>query len=151
MKARGLIDGIGDLAGLRASSKAKLVSDNVHSIAPVEESKAEVASAPLTESTDPQAPPILEECCGAPMDWEGGYRERAIEDKIREGIALIKQAIMDEAWKGVGDDGRTMKPITSETPSPWRQADKMLSKELFVDRFKPLVTGVRAVIDEYLE
>jgi hypothetical protein len=141
MKARGLINGLGDLTGLRASTKARAVVEGV-----------EVqSSASLTEASETLSEPPLLECCESMPSYGSYYADKTMEEKIRHGIELIKQAIMDEAWKGVGDDGKVMRTRSPGTPGPWEQVDKMLSKEVYVDRFRPLVQGARAIIDEHLE
>ena len=38
-----------------------------------------------------------------------GYREQSFEDKLRHAVAMVRQAVMDEAYKGIGDDGKVAK------------------------------------------
>lgn len=140
MKARSMIGGLGDLAGLQAGTKARL------SLAESEESED---SQDLSEDAQAIAPPLLTECAAMPQYAD--YRERTVEEKIRQGVEMIKQAIMDEAWKGVGDDGKVMRDIAPGSPGPWKRVDKLLSKEIYVDRFKPLIRGAEAVIEEFME
>jgi hypothetical protein len=144
MRAKGMIEGLGGIAGLSRSSRSR---------ASIDESGDVQSSAPMTEEDgrDLGPPPLNEWCEAVPSDYHGYSRERSFEEKIRHGVELIKMAISEEAFKGVGDDGKVMRDRAMETPGPWSQVEKLLSKELYVDRFKPLVLGARAIIDEHME
>lgn len=107
----------------------------------------------LTEElVDLEEPPLLECCESMAYPAYDTYRaERTFEEKLRHACEMIRMAIMDEAYKGVGDDGRTMKKTQMHQESAWSSVEKLLMREVYPDRFKPLVDGAKAVIDEYME
>ena len=99
------------------------------------------------------APPVsadtkeLVECM---HDGYSEYREQSFEDKLRQAVSLIRGAIMDEAHKNLGDDGKVPKKYDPDN-NPWATTEKMLAKAVFVDQFKPLVARVRAEINKFYE
>ena len=103
------------------------------------------------------APPQLEEakalfeCCGG-VDYYGSYRERTFEEKVREACALLRDAIRTEAYNGLEDDGKTTRRIDYESEdSPWTAVEKLLLKEIYPDKFKPLVGVAKAKLASYQE
>lgn len=84
------------------------------------------------------------------MGGYDGYREQSFEDKLRQAVSLIRNAVMDEAHKNLGDDGKVPKKYDPDN-NPWANTEKMLAKAVFVDQFKPLVAKVRSEIDKFYE
>lgn len=115
----------------------------------------------LTENVDPDlveddadqnvlgAPPrVLDECFAAEMPYYESYHERSLEDRLRQAVGMIHDAVRNEAWKGIGDDGKVMKPVDYRAGEKgvWEQVDELLSKAVFVNQFKPLVEQIKAII-----
>jgi hypothetical protein len=95
-------------------------------------------------------PRLLQEC-GPSMAYEG-YAPMSFEDKIRAAISQIKYAVQDEAMRGLGDDGRTMRPVDySKEKSPWEAMNALMSEHITVDGVKQLLPLVKDVLNKYLE
>jgi hypothetical protein len=111
-------------------------------------------TAALTEASVDASPPVpaevgeLVECMYA--GGYDGYREQSFEDKLRQAVGMIRGAIMDEAHKGLGDDGKVAKKY-DPGDNPWSALEKMLAKAVYPDQFKPLVAKARAELDKYYE
>ena len=91
----------------------------------------------------------LLECCMDAAPY--GYSERSFEDKLRDACATLRYAIQDEAYKGLGDDGRAMRNIDEDEDRPWQAVEKMLVKRIYPNMFKDLVSEARSVLDAYYE
>jgi len=81
------------------------------------------------------------------------YREQTFEEKLREHCGAIRQAISEEAHKGIGDDGKTFKKTDyQKEKSPWSKVDDYLKKKVFPNMFKDMAADVRKnVLDKFLE
>lgn len=93
----------------------------------------------------------LVECCGAIA--YGSYQEQTFEDKVRQACGMLRQAISDEAMKGLGDDGRVLRRTDYQAGELgyWEAVDRMLLREIYPDRFKSLVQDAKAELEKYLE
>lgn len=154
MKAKSMIEEIGVLAGLQHDTRGKIAAGalgGAHVNESSDGSAQSIARGVVEEHGDVRGDTraLNEGFIARVMDGFGS--DGTMEDRIREGVNMIKYAIIDEALKGLGDDGRTMKDLPHGSPWPIDRIDKMLSKEVFVDRFRPLLQEARAIVDEFLE
>lgn len=96
-------------------------------------------------------PRLLEECMGASPSYDS-YAPMSFEDKIRAAISQIKYAVQDEAMKGLGDDGRTLRVVDyQKEPSPWDAISRLISDNITVDGVKQLLPLAKDVLNKYLE
>jgi hypothetical protein len=109
-------------------------------------------AAPLVEEYE--GPPLPEEVrelveCAISSGYDG-YREQSFEDKLRQAVGMIRNAVTEEAWRNMGDDGRALKKL-SDGDTPWAAVDRVLIKAVYPDQFKGLVAKAREAIAKYYE
>ena len=105
----------------------------------------------LTEEA-PLAPPslLLTECC-YPTGAYDTYRERTFEERLRDAVSMIQDALVEEAYKGIGDDGRVIQSDYSKGENPWDDAREVIRKQVTVNSLKAFLPQVRATLDKYLK
>lgn len=129
----------------RVTSKlANLVED-------VEQGKRSEHSAQTLHEEVGDGPPILEECMGTCSDAYM-WREESFKDRVRLAVGALMQAITDEAWKGMGDDGMKVKTWSENDlpgPSLHDELTEMLRKELFVNKYLPLLDKAKQIVVDH--
>lgn len=99
----------------------------------------------VTQPASP-APGLLEECA---IDSSYDYRgPQSFEEKLRRGVSIIKQAIVDEALEGAEDDGSSL-TYKMNDESVWSAIDRVLGAEVNVNKFKDLLPKAKAKVEEY--
>lgn len=110
-------------------------------------------AAPIHEDGSPagalQAPPVLEEC--VMMGMPGEYRSRTFDEKLRDACGMLRMALMDEAYSGLDDGGKTLKPSKPGERDAWQAVEAVLKRAINPDKFKSIVGDAKAELDKHLE
>lgn len=91
----------------------------------------------------------LLEWCDSPMGW---YQESSDpKERLRSAVGSVVQAILDLAYEGMGDDGKSFKPYKDGEDSYWSAAQKAVRKEVNVDDMMKQVEVAKKVLKSYQE
>jgi len=93
----------------------------------------------------------LQECMGVPMG-EFYSPQMNEDDRIREAIRMLTQAIMDKAYKNLDDDGSAFRQIDYNVEKdPWSVVRSDLAKKLNFNSVSQLVDEARVKLRSFRE
>lgn len=113
----------------------------------------------LTEDMTPtklERPPRIEEArdntlnecydLKSPFDYNADPK-----DRLRGAVGQIVQALLDMTYKNIGDDGRIMKKTDYKDKNFWDDANALIRKEVYVDKYLALIPNLKEILDSYME